>query len=95
MEEGIFKQEDLRLCDWQYTIRHDNVDCFERGEKVFLKSNPEHLMTVHSVNKSSITTIGYTKLNEMQLREFPPECILQYKYIALLTYRKKLCVSLN
>lgn len=31
MEEGIFKQEDLRLCDWQYTIRHDNVDCFERG----------------------------------------------------------------
>ena len=51
MEEGIFKQEDLRLCDWQYTIRHDNVDCFERGEKVFLKSNPEHLMTVHSVSQ--------------------------------------------
>lgn len=95
MEDGIFKQENLRLCDWQYTIRHDNVNCFERWEKVFLKSNPEHPMTVHSVNENSVTTIWHTKTNEMQLCEFPPECILQYKYAVLLTYRKKLRVSLN
>ena len=95
MEDGIFKQEDLRLCDWQYTIRHDNVNSFVHGEKVFLKSNPEHPMTVHSVNEKSITTIWYNIYNEIQLCEFPPECILQYKYAALKTYRKKLCVSLN
>jgi DNA-directed RNA polymerase subunit RPC12/RpoP len=93
--EGYFKKEDLRLCDAQYTIRHMDVNCFVCGEKVFLKSNPEHPMTVHSVNKSTITTIWYTKTNEMQLCEFPPECILQYKYAGLITYRQKLCVSLN
>jgi len=93
--DGIFKQDDLGLCDWQYTIRHTDVNFFVCGEKVFLKSNPEHLMTVHSINKKTITTIWYTKTNEMQLNEFPPECILQYKYAGLVTYRQKLCVSLN
>ena len=42
--EGYFKKEDLRICDAQYTTRHTNVNCFVRGEKVFLKSNPEHPM---------------------------------------------------
>jgi len=91
----IFKQDDLKLCDWQYTIRHTDINRFVSGEKVFLKSNPEQPMTVHSVNEKSITTIWYTESNEMQLCEFPPECILQYKYAGLLTYRQKLCVSLN
>ena len=95
MEEGIFKHNDLILCDWQYTIKHTNVNYFVQGEKVFLKSNPENLMTVHSINKRNITTIWYTILNEMQMCEFPPECILQYKYAGLLTYQKKFYINLN
>lgn len=95
MKNGIFKQDDLRICDWQYTIKHTSTNAFVCGEKVFLKSNPEHPMTVHSVNEKSITTIWYNIYNEMQLCRFPPECILQYKYATLKTYQKKLCVSLN
>jgi hypothetical protein len=89
------KEDDLEACDWQYTVRHTDVNCFDQGEKVFLKSNPEHQMIVHSVNKGTITTIWHTKSNKAQTYKFYPECILQYKYAGLLTYRKKLCVSLN
>ena len=95
MNDEIFKREDLILCDWQYTIRHICVNDFICGEKVFLKSNPEHQMIVHSINKKSVTLIWYIKKNRIQLGEFLPECILQYKYASLLTYRKKLCVCLN
>jgi len=95
MEEGIFKNEELILCDWNYTIKHDNVNCFNIGEKVFLKSNPEILMKVHSVNKNTVTTIWFNKLNEIQFNEFPPECILQYKYAGLLIYKQKYSISLN
>ncbi len=89
------RQEDLRLCPWQYTIRHTKASEFIRGEKVFLKSNPEHEMIVHSVNEKNITTIWYSTDKEMQICEFPPECILQYKYAGLKTYKKRLYISLN
>ena len=56
MKDGIFGQNDLKLCDWQYTIRHTNVNSFVYEEKVFLISNPKHTMTVHSVNNNPITT---------------------------------------
>jgi len=97
MEEGIFKRKDLEICDWQYIITHTNVNSFVIGEKVFLKSNPEHSMSVHSINENEgiITTIWYIKSNEMQLGEFMPHSILQYKYAGLLTYREKFYVSLN
>ena len=88
--EGTFKQEDLKLCDYQYTIRHTDVNSFVLGEKVFLKSNPEHPMIVHSVNENSITTIWNSSDGETQICEFPSECILQYKYAGFLTYKKKL-----
>ena len=97
MKEGIFKQDDLMLCDWQYTIRHTKLKCFEVGEIVFLGCNPEFPMTVHSINnkKNNITTIWYNSNNEIQYYSFPPECILQYRYAGLLTYKGKFCVSLN
>ena len=56
MKDGIFGQNDLKLCDWQYTIRHTNVNSFVYEEKVFLISNPKHTMTVHSVNNNPILT---------------------------------------
>jgi hypothetical protein len=95
MKDRIFKQDDFRLSDWQYTIRHTDVQNFVCGERVFLKSNPELTMIVHSVNKKNITTRWYNIYNEIQLEEFPPESILQYKYVALLTYRRKFFLSLN
>lgn len=95
MEDRIFKQDDLIPSDWQYVIRHTDVNCFVCGEKVFLKSNSEHQMTIHSINESTITTFWYSKTNEIQFCDFPPECILQYKYAGLLSYRQKVFVSLN
>ena len=95
-KEGNFKEGDLKMCNGQYTIRHTNTSSFVCGEKVFLKSNPEHSMLVHSINETTVTTIWYTKSNGIQLMsDFLPECILQYKYVGLLTYQDKFCVSLN
>ena len=93
--EEIFKKNNLKLCDWQYTIRHTNANCFKIGEKVFLKSNPEHQMIVYFIEGNNVTTIWFTKTNEMQLCKFSPECILQYKYAGLLVYKQRHYVALN
>ena len=94
MEENIFNQNNLRLCDWQYTIRHTDTKQFVSGEKVFLKSNPEKIMTVYSIREDVVVT-SCNRYNEIQLYEFPPECILQYRYAGLKTYKNKIHVSLN
>lgn len=93
--EGCFKKEDLKICNWQYTIRHTSVNDFVCGDKVFLKSNPEHSMIVHSINEKTITTYWYTKSNELSLCEFIPETILQFKYAGLMTYKEKYNMSFN
>jgi len=93
MEENNLNN--LKLQNWQYTIRHTDVNNFIRGEKVFLKSNPECPMTVHKVNLKSVTTKWYAANNEIQICEFPPECILQYKYAGMITYRKNIHINLN
>lgn len=94
MREKIFKAKDLRLCDFQYEVRHTDINNFSEGEKVFLKSNPEHPMTVHSVD-GNITCIWYSTNEELQICSFPPECLLQYKYAGLLTWKKKFSICLN
>ncbi len=95
MKNRVFKRKDLNICDWQYTIRHTNTNSFMCGEKVFLKSNPEHSMIVYSINNNNIITSWYNIYNELQLCEFPPECILQYKYAGFLTYQDRFHINLN
>ena len=95
IQGGLFKSEDLILCRWQYLVSHTNTECFTLGEVVFLKSNPEHQMSVHSINEDSITTKWRGVDNEIQTCEFPPACILQYKYAGLLTSRSGYNISLN
>lgn len=95
MNEGVFKKSDLRICDWQYSIRHEKVNNFVIGETVFLKSNPEHPMSVHLINEDNITTIWKTKTNKIEVCEFPPESILQYSYAGLLIYKEKYNICLN
>lgn len=89
------REEDLILCEIQYTIRHTSPHCFKVGKKVFVKSNPEHPTVVYSVNKDTVTISWYNKKNELDTCGFPPECILQYKYAGLVTYKRKHKISLN
>lgn len=95
MQEGYFKEKDLKKYDAQYMIRHHDVECFVYGQKVFLKSNPECPMRVYLINKTTVSTIWHTKTNKIEICEFPPECILQYEYAGLITYREKFNISLN
>ncbi len=71
MEEKAFNPKDLMQCNWQYMIRHKDVNCFKCGEKVFLKSNPEHIMIVDSVEQNAIRVIWRNKINGLQSYEFP------------------------
>lgn len=90
-----FKKEDLKLCEWQYAIKHNNKNCFKSGEIVFLKSNPKQPMIVNSINDNTITTAWYSLVKGIEVYDFPFECVLQYKYAGLLIYRQKFCMSLN
>ncbi len=87
-------KNDLIICDLQYSVIHKNVSCFKLWEKVFLKSNPEFEMTVCSIG-DSITVSYVNEKNTIYWTDFPPECLLQYKFAGLVTYNKKHCVSLN
>lgn len=91
------KEEDfnLNLCNWQYTIKYHDTSSFVRGEQVFLKSNPEHLMIICDITRDKITTTWKTAYGDTQYYEFPPECILQYKYAGLITGIKTFSISLN
>lgn len=89
-----YRSKDLRLCIEQYTIKHDSVDEFKVGEEVFLKSNPEHVMSVLNLGDDMVGCVWFNN-GEVHKCTFPPECILQYKYAGLITLNKKYIVSLN
>lgn len=94
MEQEFFNSSDLRLCDWQYTIRWENIHDFNIGQIVFLKSNPECPMIVCGfINNKVLTT--WNNVDGKAESSFPPECLLQYKYACLLTGSKKYNVCLN
>ena len=92
LNTGAFKAEDLKLCDFQYEIKHNSIDDFKVGEEVFLKSNPETPMKVYGFSedkKSVLTSMGDNKYS------FPPECLLQYKYAGLLIAKRKHKICLD
>lgn len=90
--EGCFKEGDLVSCDFQYEIRHTNINCFKIGEEVFLKSNPEISMKVCGFSEDNKQILA---LFDYSTEAFPPECLLQYKYRSLLIWRKKHKICLN
>jgi len=95
MEEETFGVDDLNKCDDQYLIRHTKTNCFSAGETVFLKSNPEYLMTVHSLSENDVVCTWKSMDGQLQLALFPPECILQYKYRCLVECKEKFKICLN
>jgi len=86
----VFRKEDLELCDFQYQIISKDVNDFEIGEEVFLKSNPEYPLKVYSIGKKEVNIGEYTSSYS-----FPPHCILQYRYRALLVWRRKYKICMN
>ena len=79
MDLEMFNKKDLFLCDLQYSVRHTNTDKFELGETVFLKSNPETPMIVLEITEEKIFT---------DFSDYPPECVLQYKYASLMNWNE-------
>lgn len=90
MIERNFNEGDLNLCSWQYEIRHTDVNDFVIGEKVFLKSNPEHPMVVHSIGDKEVICEYMNSYNP-----WSPECILQYKFAGLVIYKNRYKYCLN
>ncbi len=93
--EGKFNVDDLIKAEWQYDICHSLSECFVIGEKVFLKSNPEVSMTVHSLYDESVICYWDSIDGQIQLSEFPYQCILQYKFRPLRIYYDKYKICLN
>jgi hypothetical protein len=91
----IFNQDELSLCKWQYTISHNNPNDFKIGEIVFLKSNPDYELVVCAINENTITVMWNNFGHKTESNEFPPQCILQYKYASLLTYDRKFLICIN
>jgi len=87
-----FKADDLILCDFQYQIIHRDTNCFKIGERVFLKSNPEVPMNVHSIDEYTQKVICD---HDGDLLPFKPECILQYEYSIFMIGKRKFPVCLN
>ena len=81
--------DNLGVCDRQYTIRHKNTNNFLYGEKVFLRSNPEIEMKVRSVGTNTIHTKWQIRSGKVTTNNFPPECILQYRYAELICHIKE------
>ena len=91
-----FHSDDLQLVDWLHTVRHHNTDNFKRGDRVFLKSNPECALHVYFIGPDKVSVMWYDNNGILQFAEFPPECILQYKYAGLMVYRRSnIKISLN
>jgi len=98
MAEGIFRSEDLKLCDWDYVIRHRQATNFKKGTLVFLKCNPEVPMLVIKIDKKEnrVITQWLNKDGEKETQSWKPETILQYKYAGLVKYKDgKTIISLN
>jgi hypothetical protein len=95
MNSNTFGSSEINLCDWQYTIRHSDTSSFVCGEKVFLKSNPELPMIIHSMEDNQVMTTWKDTSGNKRCHNFKPECVLQYKYAPLMTVRKIFSVCLN
>jgi hypothetical protein len=87
MKDGKFDKRSLRLVPWQYKVRHQSTLDFKLNEVVFMKSNPELPMTVHSIEETRVTVMWLTD-DGIRTHSFPPQCILQYEYASLLISSK-------
>ena len=92
----------LYKCDKQYTARHQSVSAFKAGDKVFLKSNPEHPMVVICLlinnwakDKSKVVCEWKSKDGRKHQETFAPQTVLQYDYAGLITLRERWEISLN
>jgi hypothetical protein len=95
LNNKIFQASDLIACDYQYEISYTEAKHFEIGEKCFLKSNPEHLMKIHSVNLDDVVCTWISENKIPQFASFPFGCILQFKFAALQKWRQKFSVCFN
>jgi hypothetical protein len=95
MNDNIFNQDDLRVCAWQYTIRHKKSMQFIVGEKVFLKSNPEKPMVIYCIDNDNVIVTIENEYGDYEYLEFPPECLLQYSYAGLITFKSKIKICIN
>lgn len=87
LNEKKFNSDELVKVEYQFLIKHETPENFNIGEKVFLKSNPEIVLLVHSIKNDKVLCYWYSN-GEIQFSEFPPECVLQYKYRVLLSHSK-------
>lgn len=94
INDEVFNEGNLGLVAWQYQIRHEDTVMFAVGELVFLKSNPEMPLTVKEVCSNDVVVCWLHEGVE-QSCEFPPECILQYRFAALKVYKQKFAVCFN
>jgi len=95
INEGWFKCNDLRLCDWQYAVRHESTDCFNIGETVFLKSNPESPMEVVKKKDEHLVCEWHSKDGILQTCEYYPQTILQYKFAGLKKFKREFDICIN
>jgi hypothetical protein len=77
-----FNESELGKCEWQYQVVHQTTEKFKSGELVFLKSNPECPMKVLLINPKEVLCIP---VNGKNIYNFPPQCLLQYRYAGLET----------
>jgi hypothetical protein len=95
MMDGIFRKEDLVKCDWQYQVRLHSFEDFVLNEDVFLKSNPEHPMSILKRDGNDIVCGWHDKKGKYHTHWFTPESILPYKYSCLVVGKGKFNVCLN
>lgn len=87
----------LKKCDNQYLVSNKSIFDFRIGEKVFLKSNPEFAIVVSGFDKPNKTVICkyFNSKGDLKFVDFPPQCILSYKYAGLIIIKDKWYISLN
>lgn len=94
-ESESVKSDDIVLYEWQYLVRHQNINCFTVGEKVFVTIKPDLPMFVKGFNGEYVIVEWLSKDKTLIVDEWYPQCILQYKYAALMVYKEKFNVCLN
>jgi hypothetical protein len=95
IRQESYKPGDLLRADWQYTINHKTTDKFKKGDKVFLKSDPEFTFEVMTVLNDKVIVFHKTHPGGCVITHFPPQCLLQYKYAGLMTGKRIISISLN
>jgi hypothetical protein len=86
-----FKPMELGICDLQYKITHHSILDFKLEDILFLKSNSEWPLLYIGIYGRLIIV----RTPEGEYEKFPPECLLQYKYRALIVYKKVWDICLN